>query len=96
MAPQVREKATQAMQGGINKELEVKLVDMENAASTTDDMELEAHDDPKPRKEDQLEDLRGGAVAGAAVQGDEDGAVEPRGNADDGSKTAGDGGEHHA
>ena len=32
-----RKKATQAMQGGINKELEVKLVDMENAASTTDD-----------------------------------------------------------
>ena len=50
--------------------------------------EMEAHDDPTPQKEDQLEVLRGGAVAGAAVQGDEDGAVEPSGNADDDSKTA--------
>ena len=40
--------------------------------------EMEAHDDPTPRKEDQLEDLRGGAVAGAAVQGDEDDAEEQR------------------
>jgi hypothetical protein len=58
--------------------------------------EMEAHDDPTPRKEDQLEDLRGGAVAGAAVQGDEDDAVEQSGNADDGSKTADDGGEPDA
>jgi hypothetical protein len=57
---------------------------------------MEAHDDPTPRKEDQLEDLRGGAVAGAAVQGDEDDAEEQSGNADDGSKTADDGGEPDA
>ena len=39
--------------------------------------EMEAHDDPKPRKEDQLEDLRGGAVAEAAVQGAEDDDKDP-------------------
>ena len=50
--------------------------------------EMEAHDDPTPRKEDQLEVLRGGAVAGAAVQGDEDDVVE--------HKTTDDGGEPDA
>jgi hypothetical protein len=55
--------------------------------------EMKAHDDPTPQKEDQLEDLRGGAVAGAAVQGDEDDAVEQSGKADDDAKTAGDGGD---
>ena len=48
--------------------------------------EMEAHDDPKPRKEDQLEDLRGGAVAEAAVQGAEDDAAEQSGNTDDGTE----------
>ena len=48
--------------------------------------EMEVHDDPTPRKEDQLEDLRGGAVAEAAVQGAEDDAAEQSGNTDDGTE----------
>ena len=52
-----RKKATQAMQDGIHKELEVKLVDMENAANPTDDAESEVTR-PVPTKQEREATLR--------------------------------------
>jgi hypothetical protein len=47
-----RKKATQAIQNDINKELEVKLVDMQDAANPINDAELEITQ-PKPTKQER-------------------------------------------